>query len=65
MLETDENMTKQSSSISRVPSCSSQAPCAFGSITAPHALGVERGERRVVDHHREMETRRAAVGRWT
>ena len=51
----DENMTKQSSGRSRVPWCSSHAPYAFGAMTVAHALAVERGERRVVDDHREME----------
>ena len=33
MLETDENITKQSSAMPSVPSCSSHAPCAFGAST--------------------------------
>ena len=55
MLETEENITKQSSFISRVASWSSQAPCAFGPRHGSHALAGERGERRIIDHHREME----------
>ena len=55
MLETEENITKQSSGIVARASCSSQAPWAFGHDDGLHPLRVERGERRVVDDHGEME----------
>ena len=63
MDEIDENMTKQSSAMSRVPSCSSHAPSAFGRNDACHSLAVERGERRVVDDHREMKDSAQRLGR--
>ena len=55
MLETDENITKQSRSKSRVDSCSSQAPCALGAITLRIRSRVSEASRRVVDHHGQVE----------
>ena len=55
MLEMDENITKQSSFISCVAFV--QQPCAMRLWRhhGSHALAGERGERRIVDHHREMK----------
>ena len=47
------------------PRCFVQQPCAvrLGSENGSHALGRERRERRIVDHHREMKDDRAAAVR--
>ena len=43
------------------PLCSSQAPYAFRRHHGPQALAVERGERRVVDDHREVRCRESGA----
>ena len=55
MLETDENMTKQSSFISRVAVVQQPRALRLGCDHGLHAFGGERGKRRIVDHHREVK----------
>ena len=49
------------------PGCFVEQPCAvrLWSEDGSHALGRERRERRIVDHHREMKDDRAAAVRRT
>ena len=55
MLETEENITKQSSFVSWVASWKQPRAVCLWSENGSHALGREQRERRIINHHREME----------